>query len=191
MQNHSPLVEIKCLAIVTNTPSNTESIKHVESFTWFTMLLALALNGSAGEGAAGIESASERILFTPSSTACNAEVLGNVQLDLVICKKKCHMPEQLLGLRPTFASQSLGVGALVVKTCMLLADLFFFPYFLRFYKTPRCLLQLLFIRPLSLANLCIPGVLSFLCICCVPLHFSMLPRRFSGHSISEQWLLNS
>lgn len=93
------------------------------------MLLALALNGSAGEGAAGIESASERILFTPSSTACNAEVLGNVQLDLVICKKKCHMPEQLLGLRPTFASQSLGVGALVVKTCMLLADLFFFHIF--------------------------------------------------------------
>ena len=100
------------------------------------------------------------------------------------------MPEQLLGLRPTFASQSLGVGALVVKTCMLLAD-FFFSHFLRFYKAPRCLPQLLFIRPLSLANLCVPGVLSFLCICCVPLHFSILPCRFSGHSISEQSLLNS
>ena len=100
----------------------------------------------------------------------------------------CHVPEQLLGLRPAFASQSLGAGALVVTTCTFSVFFFTLPTFL---QDSACLPQLLFIRPLSLANLCIPGVLSFLCICCVPLHFSILPRRVSGHSISEQPLLNS
>lgn len=111
--------------------------------------------------------------------------------------RSCHMQEKVsYAWTASWASSNIcftipwswGLGS---QNMHALGRFVFFPYFLRFYKTPRCLLQLLFIRPLSLANLCIPGVLSFLCICCVPLHFSMLPRRFSGHSISEQSLLNS